>query len=84
MRPAAPPGAARPGPGGRSFVQWDKGQLSCWLEPAEREVTLRCQCHCSRPPEPLQEPVQGAHTPAATYQLSGLQTVSTLSMRWKV
>lgn len=35
-------------------VQWGKGQLSCWLEPAGDEMTSRYQYHRSpQPPGPL-------------------------------
>lgn len=53
----------RPGPAPRGClgIQAGKGELSCWLEPAETDRTLRCQSHCSRPPGPLQG-LSRAHT----------------------
>ena len=83
-RPQLRPDRPGPAPRGCLGIQGGKGELSCWLEPAETERTLRCQSHRSRPPGPLEEPVRGTHTHPATYQFSGLQTVPKASMRWKV
>lgn len=57
------PEARGPALRGRLAVQWGEGELSCWLEPAEVERTLRPRSHCSRPPGPLQEPVLGTDVP---------------------
>lgn len=73
---------------GGSGVQRGKGQLSCWLEPVEIEMTLRHQHHCSGPPGPLQEPVQGTctHTPChlpvlrAPHGAQGLHEVESIGM----